>query len=256
VRWEAALASWALPRELLEGARDTPWGHDPELFKSRNEQVRSRSSPADRAARAALSRFGSLLDVACGAGAATVPLARRGRRVTGVDTNPRMLELFVEAVAAPLRQVQTIQGRWPDVDAPTADVVVCHDVAYDVPHLDGFVRALTTHARRRVVMVVPAVHPMSWLTPYFEQLHGLSRPSRPTGDDAVDVILATGVQPVIERFRDPTRWGSSGDRDDLVASVRRRLCLREDSDERIRLALDRVPPPAQREVLAIWWDPS
>ncbi len=254
-RWASGLASWALPSDLVDAAPRSPWGHDPEHFRDRNEQARDRSSPADRAARAALPRFGSLLDVACGAGAATVALGGRGRHVTGVDIDPRMLELFSAAAQAPLRRVETIVGRWPDVEAPPADVVVCHDVAHDVPQLAAFVRALTAHARRRVVMVVPQAHPMSWLTPYFEQLHGLSRPSRPTGDDALDVIRETGVAPIVERYRDTTRWGSSGDRDELIASVRRRLCLDQGDDPRIALALERVPPPTSREVLAVWWEP-
>jgi SAM-dependent methyltransferase len=253
-RWATALAAWALPPELQATAPRPPWGHEPERFRARAAQARGRRSPADRAARAALPRFGSLLDVACGAGAASVPLGNRGRQVTGVDTDPRMLEIFAETVQAPLRRVETIVGRWPDVEVGRADVVVCHDVAYDVPQLEAFVRGLTGHARRRVVLVVPQVHPMSWLTPYFEQLHGLSRPSRPTGDDALDVIRATGVDPTVERYRDPTRWGESGDRDELVASVRRRLCLDEADDPRIELALERVPPPTRREVLAVWWD--
>lgn len=255
-RWSANLALWALPQELLDAAPHPPWGHDAERFRDRNLQAVDRSSPADRAARAALPRFGSLLDVACGGGAATVALGVRGRHVIGVDADPRMLELFSAAVQAPLRRVETIAGRWPDVEVPPADVVVCHDVVYDVPELDAFVRALTAHARRRVVMVIPQAHPMSWLTPYFEQLHGLSRPSRPTGDDALDVIRETGVRPTVERYRDATRWGGSGDRDERVASVRRRLCLGADDDPRIALALERVPPPTRREVLAVWWEPD
>lgn len=253
-RWASALAGWALPDALVDAAPRSPWAHDPERFRARTDAARGRSSPADRAASDALPRFGSLLDVACGAGAATVPLRNRGRHVTGVDLDPAMLERFVRAVEAPRRRVEIVAGRWPNVEVPRADVVVCHDVVFDVPDLDPFVRALHDHARRRVVMVLPVVHPLSWLNPYFEQLHGLTRPSRPTGDDAVDVIRATGVEPTVERFRDTTRWSGDVDRDEVIASVRRRLGLQEHDDERIRVAIERVPPPTHREVLAVWWD--
>jgi SAM-dependent methyltransferase len=266
VRWAEALAAWALPPNLLDAAPRPPWGHDPELSAARALAVKDRSTPADRAARQALPRFGSLLDVACGAGAATVPLGRRGRDVTGVDVDPRMLARFATVVAAPSRRVHTVEGRWPDVEVRAADVVVCHDVLFDVSDLEPFVSALSSHARRRVVVVIPRQHPMSWLTPYFEQVHGLSRPSRPTAGDAVDVIRATGVEPTVEPFRDLTRWGDLGAGsaaseasaepipEDLVASVRRRLCLSADSDAAISQALERVPPPTRRDTVAIWWD--
>jgi SAM-dependent methyltransferase len=260
-RWRTALASWALPDELVAAAADDPWVHDPASFADRAQRAAGRDTPGDRVARAALPRFGSVLDVGCGAGAATVALGRRGRTVLGVDPSPAMTAAFEAQVGAVWRRVRTWIGRWPAVAEtsaiPVADVVVCHDVVYDVAELAPFVTALTAHARRRVVVVLPQRHPLSWLAPYAEQLHGLGRPRDPSADLAADVVRETGVRPTIERWREPTRWGTPGASDEaaLVATVRRKLCVPAGRDEDIRRALIRTPPPTSREAVALHWAP-
>jgi hypothetical protein len=61
-----------------------------------------------------------------------------------------------------------------------ADVVLCHHLVYNVSDLAGFVAELASHARARVVVEMTTVHPMAWMTPYWEALHGLtSRIARP-----------------------------------------------------------------------------
>jgi SAM-dependent methyltransferase len=255
--WADALAAWALPDELAEGAGRSPWGHDPALFVDRARRAVGRDLPGDRRAREALQRLGSVLDVGCGAGAAVVALGARGRRVTGVDRSAQMLAAFRAVTDRWWRRVDTAEGEWPDLDVLVHDVVVCHDVVYDVPGLGRFVAALTAHARRRVVIVLPERHPMSWLTPYFERLHGLSRPERPTADDALDVIRATGVTPHVERYRDPTRWGTPGaaDSEALVDTIRWRLAIPDGRDDEIRAVVAQHPPPSHRDALAVWWEP-
>jgi SAM-dependent methyltransferase len=259
-RWRSALASWSWPPEILAHAPVSPWTHDPASFADRAARAAGRDAPGDAAAREALPRLGSVLDVGCGGGAATVALGRRGRTVVGVDPSPAMLDAFRVRVGARWRRVRTHEGRWPEVAAGGAvarcDVVVCHDVVYDVAELGPFVRALTTHASRRVVVVLPQVHPLSWLTPYAEQLHGVSRPREPDADLAADVVRETGQHPRLLRWREPTRWGTPGAADAaaLLATARRRLCLPASRDDELRRALDRTPPPTMREAVALVWE--
>lgn len=256
-RWRHALAEWAIPEDILSAAPESPWGFSVAGFADRAVRQRERPTPGHARAREALVDGGSVMDVGCGGGAATLPLIPPAAQAIGVDESGGMLEFYTDAVLEAGAEVSTIEGRWPDVAdrAPVADVVVCQDVVYNVPDLTEFVRALTTHARRRVCVVLPTVHPMSWTSTYWRRLHGIDRPSGPTVDDAVAVIETTGVTVARESYTEPTLW-SHVDLDDATAHVRKRLCLPAARDAEIRDVLQQDPPPTERDVWVLWWPGS
>jgi SAM-dependent methyltransferase len=261
--WREALASWAIPQPILDAAPEPPWGFPVELFASRADASIAMPdlTPSNRRAREALPDGGSVLDVGCGAGAASLPLASKAGLLVGVDASPDMLAAFAERADAAGVASEVIEGVWPDAaaTAPQADVVVCHHVAYNAPFLDGFARALTEHARRRVVMELTATHPLSTMNELWVRFHGLVRPDRPTADDAQAVLREAGLEPERE---DWVADGSGGfaRREDLVAFVRLRLCLPASRDEEIARAIE----PAMhlrdgrygfggRRVVTLWW---
>ena len=96
-------------------------------------------------------------------------------------------------------------------------MVVCHHVVYNVADLAAFALALTHHASNRVVVELTAVHPMTWLRPYWRALHGIEQPERPTVDDAIA------------------------------------LCLGSERRDELRDVLEATPPPAEREVVTMRW---
>ena len=108
-----------------------------------------------------------LLDVGCGGGAASVPLAPPAATLVGVDEAAAMLAEFSASAGAAGASVRTYQGSRPDVaaDVPVADVVVCAHVVYNVGGLVRFVTALTSHARHGVVLELNAEHPWVPLGP-------------------------------------------------------------------------------------------
>ena len=138
-------------------------------------------------------RQGPVLDVGSGGGSISLPLAGRASHLTAVDEQADMLAAFAEAARAAGVEASTILGRWPDVagEAPTADVVTCGHVAYNVADLGPFVSALDAHAGRRVVMELTDRHPLAWMNDLWLTFHGLVRPDGPTDADAVDVDRAT-----------------------------------------------------------------
>src|SRR5207244_12011961 len=107
-------------------------------------------TPSNRRALESLTEGGSVLDVGCGAGAASLPLARRARLLIGVDASADMLAAFAERADAAGVASEVIEGVWPDaaVTATKADVVVCPHVAYNTASQHGYGRAPTEHARR------------------------------------------------------------------------------------------------------------
>ncbi len=253
-RWAEALASWALPDRLMAQAVDDPWAIPVELFARYAESGEHERTPSRDRALEALPPGGSVLDVGCGAGAASLALAHVAGSAIGVDENAGMLTAFEALAKERDLTLTTVTRRWPDAspETPVADVVVCHHVLYNVPDLGAFARALSEHARSRVVVEITAEHPRTWTNVYFTLLHDLERPSRPTADDAVAVLRENRVDPVMERWTAPMRI--TDHRDILVSWLRRSLCLAPGREPEVEEALAKAPPPEERTLATIWWD--
>ncbi len=265
-RWGAALASWAIPDEILSQAPESPWTFPPELFRSRAERATiGRSSPTIVRGAEALPAGGTVLDVGVGAGAASIPLWRQASRVTGVDSAEAMLEEFRQAAAAAGVEAVTALGRWPEVAAEVdaADVVVCAHVLYNVQDLQPFVRALDAHARRRVVIEITSTHPLAWMSDLWLGFHGLRRPTEPTADVAEEALRESGFDVEREDVETPPRSGGFERREDAVGLIRRRLCLTPDRDDEIAQALGKrlaqreglwSTGPEGQPLVTLWWD--
>jgi SAM-dependent methyltransferase len=254
-KWAAMLARWAIPDELVAGAPEPPYFFDPTVFTAAAEAAlaRDHDTISDAVARQVLDPGGTVLDV--GAGAGTASLRLHPARVVAIDLSGKLLAALRSLAAATGIDAVTIEGRWPDVAprAPVARVVVCHHVAYNVADLAGFADALSRHASRRVVLELTAVHPMTWMAPYWEAMHGVTQPDRPTADDAVAVLSELGLEIRMQRWRrDIEMIGESGD--DGVRRIARRLCLPAARLPELRELLAAVPPPRHREVVTLWWN--
>jgi len=125
-------------------------------------------------------------------------------------------------------------------------------VAYNVPDLRAFAAALTAHARHRVVVELTAEHPTAWTSPYWAAPHGLTQPDHPVAGDAVAVLSDLGLDVHQERWRRRYQMiGETGD--EALLRIARRLCLPPDRHDELREALASTPPPADREVVTLWW---
>jgi len=249
-RWRDELLAWAIPPEIEAAAPEPPWGFPVELFRA---EVERSDTPSRDAALEALPDGGSVLDVGCGGGAASLALVPPAARVVGVDSTPAMLEEY--AAGAERRGVVhgEVEGAWPDVAAAAGrvDVVVCHHVFYNVADLPPFVTALTAHARSRVVVEMTATHPLTALAPLWRHFHGIDRPDGPTAALAEQVLREHGVEPHVESWTRPAR---EVPREVYVSMNRRRLCLPVDAEPEVdRLMGDTAS--AGRDVVTMWWTP-
>jgi len=237
--WTEALASWAIPEEILSQAPESPWHFPVSVFARRAEAATvSELTFSNLRAFEALPQGGTVLDVGCGGGAASLPLATGASRLIGVDTSTEMLNAFLENSRVAGVQADAIEGSWPEVAhrTPVADVVVCHHVIYNASDLAGFVLRLSDHARTRVVLELTRHHPTSDLNPLWLRFHGLVRPTRPTSDDAEAVLEELGLHPERQDWNGP-RPGGYESIEEMVAHVRRLLCLPTDRDPEIREAI-------------------
>lgn len=244
-RWAEQLEGWGIPDTIVAQAPEPPWACPPAVFAPPEEPD---DTPSRRLALGWLGLDGSVLDVGCGAGAASLALVPPARSVTGVDQSAAMLERYAAEAQARGAVVATVEGSWPAVadGVGVADVVVCHHVAYNVADLVAFVVALTGHARRGVVLELTARHPLAHLAPLWERFWGLRRPTGPTAADAVEVLEECGLRPEVVTWERPRRRTPSPA--DEVALVRRRLCLGPDREVEVAEALAALPQGPQ----AVW----
>jgi SAM-dependent methyltransferase len=253
-RWAEQLAGWGVPQHILEQAPASPWAHDVARFSV--DDTVDRDSTSARWARDVLPPVGgTVLDVGCGGGRSSLALVPPANELIGVDRSGAMLDAYVDAAARAGVARRTVHGAWPDVAAhtPSADVVVCHHVLYDVGDIVPFVLALTDHARLAVVVELPVRHPMSAWAPAWQHFWGVTRPLGPTPDDLIDVLGELGLDPEHTTSDRPPLSRFGADPANLVPTARRRLCLSAGRDDELATWLAANPPPWVDTVATIRW---
>lgn len=264
-RWAEQLAAWAIPQEIVAAAPESPYGFPTELFRTRGERAGGEVTRTTERALEALPEGGSVLDVGCGGGATSLPLAGRAGALVGVDAQEDMLEGFLANARAAGATASAVHGRWPDASGEVApvDVAVAGHVLYNVSDLEPFVRALAAVARRRVVLEITERHPLHWMNDLWVRFHGVVRPNGPNADDAREAIAELGLRPTLDRWASEARSGGFDERADAVALLRRRLCLSEDRDGELDEALGTrlqrrdglwSAGPANQPLGTIWFD--
>jgi len=264
-RWRDDLSAWAIPADITSSVTESPWVLPRQVFARRADRLALAPAGASyERAWAALEPPGTVLDVGSGAGAACLPLAPRATAVTAVDAEPSMLALLSERAGAVGLDLRAVPGRWPEAAAqvPPADVVTCHHVVYNAPDVEPFLTELTRHARRRVVVEMTTVHPLTVLSPLWLRFHGLIRPTAPTAADLLAIVSEMGLE------ARHTEWSRPAEADyasfpELVDVTRRRLCLPPERASEVDAALldmgiSRNKPgdlgSSGRDVVTIWWE--
>jgi hypothetical protein len=264
--WCEQLRSWTIPDDILRAAPDPPYGYPTEPFERRGARA---GDPADspttaRAADALEDGGGIVLDIGVGGGGTSLPLHGIAAAIIGVDRSSSMLDAFSRAASALGATWTGVLGTWPEVSpiVPSADVVMCGHVLYNVQDIAPFVEALQAKARRRVVLEITERHPWAWMRDLWLRFHGLERPGGPTADDALAALAELGIRAATEEHSAEGRAGFER-REDAVALVRRRLCLPASREPEVEDALgDRLAryedrwsagPPAGK-LVTMWWD--
>ncbi len=247
-RWAEQLAAWAIPDEILAQAPESPWIHPVRMFTVTGDEP---DSPSRRRALEALPDGGSVLDVGSGGGRASLALVPPAGRLVAVDSREEMLRADARGVLH-----EEHLGRWPDVEAgvPVADVVVCHHVVYDVAPLTAFAQALDRHAIRRVVLELPARHPLAGLAPYWKSFWDLDRPDGPSSDDCVAVLHEAGLDAHADVWDDDWSARRVLTPEEHARFTRIRLCLPESREPEVAAALAAAPDAGPRRTATVWWD--
>ena len=247
------MADWAIPAEILGSAPRQPFVFAPEIFAAPEPGTFERSLSNRRAAEA-LAGGGSVLDVGCGGGAAAFAVAPPATEVIGTDRQTNMLELFEATARQRGIAASVVAGSWPEVagDTPVADVVVCHNVLYNVADIGPFVTALDSRARRRVVIEITPKHPQDRRRMLWRHFWNLERPHEPTAATAVEAIAEAGFDPVVEESVLPEDPRAAVRREFEGGQWCRNLCLPPEREPEVAALIADVPFPGER--VTIWWD--
>jgi SAM-dependent methyltransferase len=250
-KWKSDLASWAIPQEILDGAEVAPWIHPPALFQIPEIIA---DSPSHLRAREAMPEGGTVLDIGCGGGIASFAITPPASHVVGVDHQREMLDMYEKNAEARGLTSEVVEGFWPGVadQTPVADVVTVHHVMYNVGDVKPFIDALNSHARKRVVIELPIVHPMSSWSPGWKHFWNIVRPISPTADDLMNVLKEMGISAHKEEFKGEILLDKQ--LDEAADYTRIRLCLPQERLEEVREFLAANPSPTSRDLAVIWWD--
>lgn len=248
--WTDQLAAWAIDPEILAAAPESPYGFPAGLFGTR-----SGAASTHRAVVEALPDGGSILDIGCGGGAASIPVATRAGSLLAVDSSERMLQEYAVAAAETGVRVRTWHGAWSAVaaDVPIADVAVAANVVYNVPDIGDFLQTATDHARHRVVIELTDSHPWTAMAALWRRFHGEERPEGPTTADFLDVTAELGFDARVESFGRPAAWGSAAP-GVVLAFNRRRLCLPVRREPEVAEAMRELPTAGPATASTVWWD--
>lgn len=250
--WREQLEAWAIDPDILAAAPESPYDFPPGLFGSRA------GAPTTHAAiRSALPEAGTLLDIGCGGGAASIPLAPSVGSLLGVDSSAELLEVYAGAAATARVPVQTWHGAWSAVATavPVADVAVAANVVYNVPDIGDFLREMTEHARHRVVVELTDSHPWTGMALLWKHFHGQERPAGPTTADLLAVTAELGYEASVAGFVRPMVWAQASP-DVVLAFNRRRLCLPVEREPEIAAVMRELPADPSSTASTVWWDNS
>jgi SAM-dependent methyltransferase len=263
-RWQSDLEAWAIPDHITAAVSESPWVLPRQVFARRADRLAAApSGPSYQRAWAALDPPGSVLDIGSGAGSACLPLLPRCTELTAVDTEADMLDLLGQRAQRAGIRARLVHGPWPSVadEAGQADVVTCHHVTYNVQDIRPFLDALTSAARRLVIVEMTSTHPLTSLNDLWLKFHGLRRPHGPTAEDLLAILAALGIEAGHELWRRPS-GADYANFAELIGVTRRRLCLPPDRADDVGRALQDagINPDhpvdlgtSRREVVTVWW---
>jgi SAM-dependent methyltransferase len=197
---------------------------------------------------------GTVLDIGCGGGIASFAITPPASHVVGVDHQREMLDMYEKNAKVRGLTSEVVEGFWPGVadQTPNADVVTVHHVMYNVGDVKPFIDALNSHARKRVVIELPIVHPMSSWSPGWKYFWNIVRPISPTADDLMNVLKEMGISAHKEEFKGEILLDKQ--LDEAADYTRIRLCLPQERLEEVREFLAVNPSPTSRDLAVIWWD--
>ncbi len=176
-----------------------------------------------------------VLDVGAGGGRFALPLALRCRQVVAVEPSGAMIEQMRAGMdESGIGNVSIVQQTWEEAEVEPADVALCAHVVYGVTDIELFLRKLTAHARKRVLLPAFTHPPIARFSPFWKPVHGEERIEMPALKEIVEALWDLDIYPdveMVERIEQrPFR-----DYESALNQLRLRLYVTPDTEQDARL---------------------
>ena len=195
--WERRVRANNEQAERFREATERPDFYAPVAANFKVDPCRN-DEPALDVLRAMVVPGETWLDIGAGGGRYALPLALAGAKVVAVDPSAGMLSVLREAATEfDVPGVEVIEGRWPAVETPAADVCFIAHVSYDIAEIGPFLDAMEQKASRLCVAVLLAEAPASQAALLWPSVHGEERHLLPALQEFLAVLLARGKLPAV-----------------------------------------------------------
>lgn len=185
----------------------------------------------------------TVLDVGCGEGSVTIPIAKRVKKVIGLDSSPKMLE-FLEKRADDngIDNIETILKPLEEItydEIGDVDVVVCSRSLNGIIPIDEVLVELDRIANRYVFITVFGPENKK-IEKDFEKELGRKTEDFPDYNYFFNILFDLGIYPNVERF-DLNNYREYGSIEEAMDNGKFRLELYSDEEkELLRNYLERV----------------
>lgn len=158
----------------------------------------------------------TILDIGCGTGIYTLPLAREARRVTGMDDSEAMMARFADALALEgMENVIPMTASWKAIDISDMGFEKAFDIAW--VSMSPAVQTLTDFERMEQCATIWCVY-IGWgrkrKNRFMEDIfhaHGLQYGPPPGVQGAYDLLLRSGRKPSLDYFKASWTWNGTAE---------------------------------------------
>jgi SAM-dependent methyltransferase len=164
----------------------------------------------------------SILDIGCGAGTYTLPLASEAAMVTGLDDSDVMIERLSASISSSgLQNVRPVKASWKDIEISRTRFEKAFDIVWTsmtpaVRTLEDFSKMERCSKRWCVYIGWGGKRKNRLMEEVFE-LHGLKFGPPPGVGAAYDILVQSGRTPSIDYFE--TSWDWTGKVDDALEDM-------------------------------------
>lgn len=150
-----------------------------------------------------LDKNDTVLDVGCGEGSITIPIAKKVKKVIGVDSSPKMLEyLEKRAIENDVENIETILKPIEEItyeDIGNVDVVVCSRSLNGIIPIDKTLEELNKIANKYVFITIFGPENKK-IEKDFENEIGIKTEDFPDYNYFFNIMFNLGIYANIERF--------------------------------------------------------
>lgn len=187
-------------QEKLKNKQRKDWDKAAEGFYKR---VKKDSYREELFKRLILSKEDTVLDVGCGEGSITIPIAKKVKSVTGIDSSEKMLEfLNKKAKDEDIENITTILKPIEDIsydEIGDYDVIVASRSLNSIIPIDKTIKELNKIANKYVFLTVFGPNDRK-LVKKFEKHMGMNINSFPEYNYLFNILFNMGIYPNIERL--------------------------------------------------------